>query len=110
MVNLILNSTFAYRKYKKNTNHENKVIFINNLTTIPDAVDEKSIYEIKDVKYQGLTKQIKAEMDAANRTGKKFKLIVRKDTELSIDIKTFLEENKAELLFIEDILGLPPHK
>lgn len=84
---------------------------MHDVTTIPDAVDEKSIYEIKDVKYQGLTKQIKAEMETANKNGKNFILIVRKDTELSDDLRNkFLYNDKAELLFIEDILGLPPHK
>lgn len=72
------------------------------VNTIPDAIDEY-IYEIKDVKYQSLTKQIRAEETI--HPNKKLKLIIHKDTKISKPLQKEIEDKKIELQYIEDIFN-----
>ena len=73
------------------------------VNTIPDAIDDEYIYEIKDVKYQSLTKQIRAEETI--HSNKKLKLIIHKDTKISKPLQKEIEDEKIELQYIEDIFN-----
>ena len=70
---------------EKNTQKFNTTDGVTGVETniIPDAVDSKTIYEIKDTKRVSNTKQIQAERATAKDLGKEFKIVAGEKTHVS---------------------------
>ena len=70
---------------EKNTQKFNTTDGVTGVETniIPDAVDSKTIYEIKDTKRVSNTKQIQAERATAKDLGKEFKIVTGEKTHVS---------------------------
>ena len=71
---------------------------VNGRDRIADGVTEDSITEIKNVKYQGLTRQIRDYLDF--KGDKTFYLYVRSDTRLSGRLKEKIRDGSIKVRYI----------
>jgi Restriction endonuclease fold toxin 7 len=69
---------------------------------IPDALNETTLTEIKNVRYQALTNQIKDFILWADKKGLDFVLKTRPDTKISAPLQKLINEGKIIHLFIGD--------
>jgi hypothetical protein len=61
-------------------------------------MDDYSLTEVKNVKYQSYTNQLRDFLSYWQRTGKTFNLIVRQNTTLSSKLQDLVDEGKINLL------------
>jgi hypothetical protein len=80
---------------KKNT----AAVTVNGKSRIPDGVTKTYIIEVKNVKYQHLSRQILDEMEYAKSRHKKLKLIVDTNTKLSSSLKILHDNGKIKIVF-----------
>ncbi|NAZ81047.1 hypothetical protein GTR02_04365 [Kineococcus sp. R8] len=69
---------------------------------ILDGLSREAVTEIKNVKYQALTRQLTDSLEYAQSTGRQFHLYVRPDTTISKPLRRAIENpaNRMELRFI----------
>ncbi|MCJ8345867.1 putative toxin [bacterium] len=77
--------------------------FVNGRWRIPDGVSKTAISEVKNVRYQRFTRQLKEYIDIANDLGREFHLYVRPDTVLSTPLQKAITDNVVKKF---NILGL----
>ena len=78
----------------KNTIKKDAKIDGKYIKVIPDAINDTHFIEIKDVKRLSNTRQLRAELQAAKREGKQFKIITGEKTQISNKI---LDNKKIEI-------------
>lgn len=69
---------------------------------IPDIINKKVVGEIKNVKYQALTKQIKGFLEISEKEGKQFVLVIKKGTRLSKPLVNAVKGASGIILEIGD--------
>ncbi|MGH3391007.1 MAG: putative toxin, partial [Actinomadura sp.] len=78
----------------KNTNK----VQINGRTRIPDELNATTIGEVKNVKYQHLSTQLKDDLAYARQNGLQFNLYVRSDTRLSGPLQELVDAGRINLV------------
>lgn len=72
---------------------EKKVVQVEGRTRILDGYNEEAVSEVKNVKYQAFTQQIKDSLEHAKLTGCEFDLYTRSDTKLSGELERAISED-----------------
>jgi hypothetical protein len=88
--NMLGQSAEAMVNFKKNTT----IIKIGGHNRIPDGLSSKYISEVKNVKYQHLSTQLKDSLAYAQKNGLKFRLITDVNTKLSKPLQDLIKEGK----------------
>lgn len=76
------------------------VYLVNGRTRIFDGLTATTVSEVKNVKYQAYTEQIRDYLDYARSTSGRFDLYVRSDTVLSGPLKAKVLSGRVNLLLI----------
>ncbi|WP_241239509.1 RHS repeat-associated core domain-containing protein, partial [Xanthomonas sp. DAR33341] len=72
-------------------------------TRIPDGVTDSVISEVKNVKYQGYTSQIRDYAEIAKQTGRDFNLYVRSDTKISGPLREAAKRGDVKICVIGEV-------
>ena len=68
-----------------------KIIEINGRNRIPDEVTDTMITEVKNVRYQYLSRQIQDTIDLSQKQNKTFRLVVRAGTDISKSLQAKID-------------------
>lgn len=84
-----------YPGFKPNTIAKNTTVYG---SRIPDFVNKAVVGEIKNVRYQTLTRQIKGMMQIATSTDRKFILVIKNGTKLSKPLQKAIRGAGAKII------------
>lgn len=69
---------------------------------ISDGTDDNFINEVKNVKEQGLTQQIKDAITEAERTGRRFRLFTPPEVKLTKDLQKLIDDREIDHVTFND--------
>ncbi len=75
-------------------------IEVNGRRRIPDRLNSNNLGEIKNVRYQSLTQQIRDEESISESSGRTFTLWIRSNTVLSRPLQAFIRDNNIRIRYI----------